>query len=503
MATLAWDEAFHQLWAHAAQHRGLKVDPLQGQMPGGAAQSWPRTHGWDVLAIAAVVDPVVRTLPMEPGSFGIERRWRHCATDIADLALDRPNDEYPQNRAFWATLAAIVAYLASIDAPVPDDLWRALLGEIANPGEWRDLDSDDYLHLSADSYEELWQAQKAVLSQLRGIDVRESDDATDLRMIPRTTHRDVLQLANFWTLALIKAEGKGRALGPDALATLGLDGVRRRWHAVLADIDAHAVGGDPRDIYPRNHEFWSATAAVSVAITVIDTLPLGLHLAVARGMAGRRNARTHEIKETTFDKTWTAQRDQLAKARGSDLREPPPGADGQAMQVPRTTNADILQLAAYWQGAWTKLEDAGKRGDGLSGLADERARWQAAMVDVDKIAKAGNSGDVYPKNDAFWRASRSLANTLGAFHRQPPLSQLLIDTPEAEKSLSERLLEFAKELPGQIADAAGAVAHAVNDIGREAGSGFFGGLGVPLLVGAGGLLALWLLLRRTDPCEVE
>src|SRR5262249_10254922 len=155
------------------------------------------------------------------------------------------------------------------------------------------------------------------------IDVRESDDTTDLRMIPRTTNRDVLQLATFWTLALIKAEGKRRALGPDALGALGLDGVRRRWHAVLADIDVHAVGGDPRDVYPKNHEFWSATAAMSVAITLVDTLPLGLHLAVARGTTGHRNGRTHEIKEATFDKTWIAQRDQLAKARGSDHREPP------------------------------------------------------------------------------------------------------------------------------------------------------------------------------------
>ena len=138
------------------------------------------------------------------------------------------------------------------------------------------------------------------------------------------------------------------------------------------------------------------------------------------------------------------------------------------------------------------------------GLVVERTRWQAAMADVDKIARTGNSRDVYPKNDAFWRTSRSLATTLDASHQQPTPSQLWIDTPEdAEKRLPERLLEFAKDLPGRIADAAGAVAHAVNDIGREAGAGFFGGLGVPLLVGTGGLVVLWLLLRRSNPCEAK
>jgi hypothetical protein len=505
MTILGWDQAFHQLWTHAMRHRGADLDAQSERQRDGMAQGWPRTRGSDVLAIAAVVDPVVRALPMESGSFGIQRRWHYCAADLADLALDRPDHEYTLNPAFWATLAATFAHLASTDAPVPHQLWRALLTEIGGDDD-RALPREDQHHLAGDSYEELWRIQKARLSELRGVEVRAPSGAGGPRMtVPRTTNRDILQLATFWTLALIKVEHKRAALGPALIATLGLDGVKRRWNAVLADVDMHARNGDPADVYPRNHELWRATASVSVTLSAIDDMPLSLDLRVSRGPAEHRNARTYEMKEATFGQTWTAQHDQLAKARGCDLREPPAGTAGGPMHIPRTTNTDIRELAAYWNAAWIKLEDAWRHGDVLDriadpvGLTDERTRWQAAMADVDKLARTGNPTDIYAKNHELWRASQSLAITLDRHHQRPIPSGLTLDVPE--ESLPERILDFVKELPGQIAEAAGAVAYAVGRIGREAGAGFFDGLGVPILVGAGGIVALWLLLRRTDHPE--
>jgi len=503
MTTLAWDEAFHQLWIHAVQHRGMSVAESPGQMPDGTPQGWPRTRGSDVLAIAAVVDPVVRAAPMEPGSFGIGRRWRHCASDLADLALAWPTHEYAQNHAFWPTLAATLAHLASIDAPVPHDLWHALLAEIANPDTSRELASEDYLHLAAETYEELWRVQEATLFELRGVDVRgPSANATSpRRTVPRTTNTDVLQLAMFWTMALIKVEHRRRAMAPDVVATLGLDGVKRRWDAVLGDVDAYARTGDPRDVYPKNHEFWRVTASVSVTLSAIDDLPLSLDLAVSGRSRKHRNARTFDMKETTFDKTWTALHDQLVKARGSDLRESPQGSTGGPMDVPRTTNQDVIQLSIYWNAAWAKLEDVWKGAGAQSPLelVNERTRWRAALTDIGTLPTTRNPGDLYPKNHEFWRASRSLATTLDHCHQRPVPSQLTMELPE--ESLPERLFDFAKDIGGHISDAAGAVAHAVGDLGREAGKGFFGGLGVPLLVGAGGLVTLWLLLRRPDHAE--
>jgi hypothetical protein len=506
--TFSWDEAFHQLWALATRHRGLSAphEPLADNL----AQVWPRTRGSDVLAIAAVVDPLVRALPAETGNLGISRRWRYCASDLVEFALDQPEREYVHNRAFWPTVAATMAYLASIHAPVPIPLWGALLAELANPAGSRELVRDDYLYLAADSYQQLWQVQRLALSELRGVDRPEPAPETGARAsVPRTTNGDIFQLATFWTLALIKAEPHGRDLAPDVLETLGLDGVKRRWQAVQADVDGYAKAGDPRDVYPKNHEFWRATASIAVAISALDDLPLSLDLAVG-GHPVRRNARTQEIHEGTFDGVWTAQRDAMTKLRGDDAHPPIASEVGGPWRVARTTNADIIQLAAYWDTAWTQRESAAKPGalpaplDSVRDTAGERTRWRETMADVDRLAKTGRPGDLYPRNFEFWRAARSLAAALDRSGAPPVPSRLVLDSPEASsRSLGERLLEAAKALPGQIADAAGSVAHAVGNFAHDAGAGAFSGLGKPLLVGGGVLLGLYLLLRNCDHREAR
>jgi hypothetical protein len=496
MVTLTWDLAFRQLWTYAARHRGVRSSDDR-------IYEWPRTRGSDVLAIASIVDPAVRALPLEPGNFGVQRRWRSCAGDLADFAVDRPTHEYVQNPVFWARLAATLAHLEFVDAPVPHELWPALLAEIERPLEEIEASGDHRIHMAADSYAELWQLQKARLAELRGEDLREPSGPTSpWSTVPRTTNRDILQLATLWTLALIKAEPKAAALEPERRAMTGLDGAKRRWHAMMADIDVHARSGDPEAVYPENDEFWSTTASMSVTLSLLDDLPLSLDFLVSEGPCRRRNGRTYDVKERTFDQVWTALRDQLAKARGSDERTPPDGTAGEPMQVPRTTNGDIVQITAYWNDAWTRLEDAWRRGNVLGRIADplgliaERARWQAATAEVEDTAKAGKASDVYPKNDGFWRLSRSLAAALDRYGQRPLRTQITLDVPE--EGVPERVVDFLTDLGGRMADAAGTVAHAVKDLGREAGKGFFDGLGGPLVLSAGGILALWLLLRHRD-----
>jgi hypothetical protein len=158
------------------------------------------------------------------------------------------------------------------------------------------------------------------------------------------------------------------------------------------------------------------------------------------------------------------------------------------MAIPRTTNADVLQLATYWTKALTKLELKRFAGGVVNdmGLDGEKRRWQAALADVDKYAKGGTPSDIYPKNHEFWRASGKLSITVAAIDEEPAPLDLMIDS----------FKQSVKDLPGRIANAAGTVAHVVGDIAHEVGAGLFKGLGTPLLVGGGVLLGLFLLLRN-------
>jgi hypothetical protein len=291
MMTQAWDDAYHELWRHAAHHRGMReaIGELPGHMLYQSLRQWPRTCGADVVAIAAVIDPVLRAAPLEAGGHGIERKWRRCTTDLEDAALRELAREYRHNRTFWSALASISAYLASVDAPLPASMWEALLAEVASPDRAprNSIIVDDQLHLTAYSHDELWQVQKRELAKLRGADVRDPGPAVmGSRMtVPRTTNADVLQLAAFWTDALADVEHKRRAMGPDgpqALHAAGIDGEIRRWRAVLDDVDTHATTGPPAATYPKNEAFWRGTGSVSITVSVLDEAPPPFRMRLVR-----------------------------------------------------------------------------------------------------------------------------------------------------------------------------------------------------------------------------
>jgi hypothetical protein len=200
MMTQAWDDAYHQLWSCAAHHRGLRA--AIGELPGHMSQSlqqWPRTCGADVVAIAALMDPALASAALETGGHGIERKWRRCTHQLAENAIREPMREYRHNREFWSTLASIAAYLASVDAPVSEPMWQALLSDLASPERKprNSIIADQIFQVVSYSYDELWQELKRGFAQIRGADVREpGPDVRGGRMtVPRTTHADVLQLA--------------------------------------------------------------------------------------------------------------------------------------------------------------------------------------------------------------------------------------------------------------------------------------------------------------------
>jgi hypothetical protein len=505
MMTQPWDDAYHELWRHAAHHRGLReaIGELPGHTLSQNVRQWPRTCGGDVLAIAAVIDPMLRAAPLETGGHGIERKWQRCTHDLADAALREPMREYRHNREFWSVLASIAAYLASVDATVPEDVWQALLADVATPerAPRNSIIADQIFQVVSFSYDELWQELKRGLAQLRGADVR--DPGPDVRggrmTVPRTTNADVLQLAALWTNALALVEHKRRAMGASGVQALhwaGLDGELRRWRAVLDYVDANAATGDPAAIYPQNEAFWRATASVSTTVAVLDEAPPPFEMRL--DPVGQRPSTQHRNASYpgagSFEQRWDKQHDDFADARGFDLRDPLPGRTGRPMKIPRTLNAEIVKLANDWHAAWKKLD--GRRGifgnipGEEIGLDTLEKRWKAVMKDVSEIAEPGKVDEVYPKNHEFWRETHELAETLDLYNEIPTRFDIAID--------------IAKTLPDRFADVVGDVMKAVGNVAKKAGEGVASGIGKPILIGGsvilGGFL-LWRLVRRPAVAE--
>src|ERR1041384_1013811 len=129
MSFVTWNDVYQQLWIQAAQSRGTVTSV--GDMPGAPRYStlpeWPRTTGADVIAIASLVDPILTETPLRPGGYGITRLWQTQVIEIEGIAFPNPATEYVHNRAFWSTLLAVAAHLATMGGPVPEDARRQAL----------------------------------------------------------------------------------------------------------------------------------------------------------------------------------------------------------------------------------------------------------------------------------------------------------------------------------------------------------------------------------------
>ena len=240
----------------AVRHRAYET---RGSITLDSGARWPRTTGNDVIATAAVVDPVIR----QYGTPGILRRWRAVCADIASDGVAAASDTFPGNRDFWATFEAVAVFLDDVVAPSPkDSLWSALLVELGtrrNVGPSGDGPIARFDNIK--TYDDLYQAQITFLREKRGADKLDppSGFSGTARLIPRTTNADVLQLATYWTNQL----GAVRH-------TLNHDSVVAEWQVALKDVDAFAKPGAPGDVYPKNNELWRVMWHVAVQVAVSD-----------------------------------------------------------------------------------------------------------------------------------------------------------------------------------------------------------------------------------------
>ena len=193
---------------------------------------------------------------------------------------------------------------------------------------------------------------------------------------PRTTGSDVIAIA---------------ALFDHAVRLHGTPGIARRWRATLADLEREALAA-PRETYAENRTFWPTIESVSVFLDDVAVAPptpalwdaliheIGADLRNVGPTEDGPIAHFDGIK--TYDDLWTAQKKFLADKRGSDKMPPPAGMGGGDYIIPRSTNADVLQLATYWSEQLAKAKK-------VMGYDTAVAKWKSAMADVDRLAKPG------------------------------------------------------------------------------------------------------------------
>lgn len=299
---------------------------------------------------------------------------------------------------------------------------------------------------------------------------------------PRTTNADVIAIAS-----VVDAVFGSLPLRP------GGYGIARLWQTAVIELDADAFA-HPNAEYVHNRSLWSTLLAVAAYLDIMDARPpvpeaLEALIAVLWTPIEYRNASGPTMKtitESNAEKMWAKQREEMMNARGFDLRDGTAAAPGSTMKIPRTTNADITKLADYWAKQLAAfVPKAVLGGKNTMGLEGQLKRWSAVMDDVDKLARKGKSDEVYLKNWEFWHESIGLATNLAVWEEAPSAFDLALDSTK----------QALHDLPGRIADAAGAVAQAVGHVAHEAGAGLLSGLGKPILIGGGVLIAAVLLLR--------
>jgi len=446
-----WIDSYCALRARAVELRG-ELELVDGSFV-------PRTTGHDAIVIAAVFDLAIRG----DGGLGLVARWISTLADLADDALVAPFEPYERNPSFWSTLADAAVYLDDLDVPAPTpEIWKALDRQL-DAGQTRNAVTEP-LHL-----DDVYLAQYAHYREERGADVLPAPAGMTgaSKPIPRTTNADVLELRALWAQLFHQAPA---VAGTARIVTL--------WSAASADVDSLAHG-DPDQVYAKNNEFWRTLGAVAI------------HVAVASEDGPRRNAGPSgpvpfgpfdATKVKTFDDLYLAQLTLLRAQRGSDDLPVPSGAGGSRMAIPRTTNADVLQLADYW----TKQLHGVKRVAGADAI---ETRWSATIADVQKLAKAGKPTDVYARNNEFWHALGPTTTHIAAAD----------EAPSAWDLVKESLDYSIHHLPETLEAAAGSVGHAAAAVADEVKAVAWGAVRTPLLIGGAALVGAYFLFRSRGP----
>jgi hypothetical protein len=283
------------------------------------------------------------------------------------------------------------------------------------------------------------------------------------------------------------------ALFDPAVREHATPGLMRRWQAMFDELRQL---GPAHEAYRNNDTFWATLEVAAVhlehmAVTppspsMWDVLIGSVEVEMHRN-AGPSASDPFGLKAPTFDDLWHAQRDYFAQKRGLDQPDPPPGFGMKGLKIPRTTNQDVLEVSAYWSGQLANARE-------VTGYKTAVDKWNAALADVDKLAKTGKPDDVYAKNNEFWRTLNDVSIQIAIGDEAPTKWDL---AKESVKDSVTHLPATLEDAASKGIDLVASAAHAVGKVANEAGKGLFQGFGTPLLIGAG-LLGLFLITRSSD-----
>jgi hypothetical protein len=221
-----------------------------------------------------------------------------------------------------------------------------------------------------------------------------SPDTRDAITFPRTTGQDVLAISVVFDAAV-------RAHASSAVV--------QRWLAEN-DLIANESPWTLADTYVGNRSYWSTLTAVALDLDRVHAAlpPVEVWDAAMSQLATERDSLRNAAGDTLITlftaPTWADMVDRqfqlFCMLRGEEHVDHPV-----APSVPRTCNADVLELARYW------TEQIARVG------CDPRhthyrlafAGWQTVLSDVIRFAKPGHPRDVYVHNVQFWAALVLLA----------------------------------------------------------------------------------------------
>ena len=465
----SWCDLYSMLHDKAAARRGaFTVTPSDAP-----SITFPRTTVRDAFAIALVFDKAVN----DHASGHVVARWIWESDRLAGESEDSV-DAYVGNPSFWQTLATSAIELDRVHALLPS---QSLIDDAVRELETvRDVPQDpprstEGTMLVTVFTEKSWKAmavrQLEFFSVLHG---QVPGNDVFVPAVPCTCNADILELARYWTdqLALIDHNAS------DTYHRL----VHSCWREVLHRVMRHAKRAPAQDTYVHNAEFWSTLLLLTTQTDACDARPTPWAFHVPAPGGHHRNAAAVDTGATlefpaakTWDEAAKMQRDAFAELRGEDR------VTGRLIaRVPRTTVADVRQLAAYWSVGLAKV--------GEHSFADVSyrhviERWKAAVAEIERLPPSADPSAVYAHNTEFWEALMTIAIQVAVTAETPTRWQLV---KEATKQAIADLPQTIQDLPQTLKTAAQDLVNGV--------------LAKPLVyigVGLGGLALAIFLLRRS------